>query len=148
MACKTIGLGADGYGRILRRDLVATKDLMNELLRARDEVSLVGPADLNVLCFFLARQGDSLRECNERTLRCFQEFQESPNFSVSKTEFSLESYARHACFSLLAKNIGVDDGKIICIRLVLMNPFFSSREAAVRYERLFVDELLEIVSRI
>jgi len=148
MTCKTIGLGADGYGRILRRDLVATQNLTTELLRARDSVSILGPADLNVICFFLARQKESLRACNERTLRCFQEFLKSPNFSVSKTEFSLQSYARHACLSLVEKGIEVDDGKITCIRLVLMNPFFSSRETAVRYECLFVDELLAIISRL
>jgi len=148
MTCKTIGLGAEGYGRILRRDLAAVSALTRELERAKDEVSLAGPADLNVLCFFLARKGSSLRECNERTLRCFAEFQNSPNFSVSKTEFPLESYARHVCFSLMGKSVEVDDGKIVCIRLVLMNPFFSTRETAVRYERLFVDELLEIAARV
>ncbi len=140
MACKTVG--AEGYARILQRSLAATNTLLIELARAGDEVSMAGPADLNLLCFFLARKGEALSSCNRRTEECFRNFQASPNFSVSKTELSLSDYARHACFSLVGKRIETDDDKITCLRVVLMNPFFSTQEAAVRYESLFVDELL------
>lgn len=144
MACKTIR--REGYARILHRDLLATNQLRQELERAGHEIALAGPADLNVLCFFLAREGESLSSCNLRTLECFQGFQASPNFSVSKTELTLGDYARQACFGLMKKKIVVDDEKIICLRVVLMNPFFSSRETAVRYEEIFVEELLKLVA--
>lgn len=140
MACKTIG--SEGYGRILQRNLAATNILLLELARAEDEVSLAGTADLNILCFYLARKGESLRNCNQRTLECFQKFQKSPSFSVSKTELALCDYALLLGFNLAAKSVEIDDDKVICLRVVLMNPFFSSREGKVHYEQLFVDELL------
>lgn len=148
MACKTIGLGAEGYGRILSRNLLGTRALTDELRNASNEISLVDPADLNVLCFFLARHGETLRRCNERTLECFHQFQKSPTFSVSKTELSLKRAAQQACQVLKKKDIAADDDKIICIRMVLMNPFFHSKVPTVRYERLFVEELIGIASRV
>lgn len=148
MACKTIGLGPDGYGRILGRDLLGARALEGELAGMREEISVIEPGDLNILCFFLARQGQSLRECNERTLECFRQFQKSPNFSVSKTEFSLSRCGLQLSPILSGKGIEANDDKVSCIRVVLMNPFFHSKVPAARYEKLFVEELFEIASRI
>lgn len=148
MANKTIGLDTEGYGRILARDLAGTQSLLAELVRAEEEISIFGPTDLNILCFMLARKGDALSRCNARTLACFREMQASPNFSVSKTEFSLSHHREHASANLKEKDIELNDEKVLCLRVVLMNPFFCSKETEVQYERLFADELLSVAARV
>lgn len=148
MANQTIGLGTEGYGRILQRGLMATQEMMLALSGARMKISLVGPPDLNILCFFLARSADSLSNCNRRTLECFRQFQESPNFSISKTELKLNVHARQCSQALTAKGIEADENKLVCLRVVLMNPFFSSQELDVSYESEFVAELIAVIDRI
>lgn len=142
MANRSIGVDSEGYGRILQRGIQAAQAMASELSRHEKEIALLGATDLNILCFFLAREGDSLRECNRRTLECFERFRESPNFSVSKTELQLSAYERQVRLALAKRNISVDDDRIVCLRVVLMNPFFANQESKVSYERAFVEELL------
>ncbi len=148
MANQTIGLSSEGYGRILQRSLLATQGLMLELSRAQKEISLIGPPDLNILCFFLARSADSLSECNRRTLECFRHFQKSPSFSISKTELKLNVHAMQCFQALTPKAIEMDEEKVVCLRVVLMNPFFTSQELNVSYVEEFMTELISVIGRI
>lgn len=141
MSNRTIGLDADGYGRLLERNLVSTEFLTQSLGALGEELSVVGDQDLNIVCVAVAREGETLKQVNARTLRCFQHFRESPLFSVSKTSFSLDCYERLIRHALGPKRIVIDDTQLYCLRLVLMNPFLVTKESKVDFIGDFIREL-------
>lgn len=128
MSNQTIGLNADGYGRILERGLMARQIFVNNLRNRGAEVSIVGNPGLNIVCFTLAREGDSLRAANARTNEGFRRFRNSQDFSVSKTSLSLPEHLETVKTALAEKRVAIDDKELVCLRLVLMNPFLVTKE--------------------
>jgi glutamate/tyrosine decarboxylase-like PLP-dependent enzyme len=145
MANRSIGLDQDGYGRLLDKGLQAARELKAGLLAAGEEL-LVLPTDLNIVCFALARPGETLSSANRRTLACFEEFRKSPDFSVSKTELSAGMYARLFHTLLRQREMALDDGKIASIRLVLMNPFLTTRQTNTHYVEAFLAEVRRLAA--
>lgn len=122
---KTLGFGPDSFGAILAAGVNARKMFEEALVQDNSLVRSLHPADTNILCFSLARQGENLSEANERTLKAYTYFQSSPDFAISKTVLSAESYK-----ALIDRHVesykGVRDcDDLALLRCVFMNPFWA-----------------------
>lgn len=143
LANRTIGLDVNGYGGILGLGLNAARAFASMLKERPEEFLLVEPFDLNILNFSLARKGEHLSQINARTLACFEKFRGSPNFSISKTELSCQMYPEMISKLLLPRNCEIDAPNLITLRLVLMNPFLTTRETNTPYLAAFLQELIQ-----
>ena len=146
LANKALGLDKNGYGRVLAKGIEAREMVLGELDRRAPEFVVVLPADLNVLCFSLAPAGTKLSEINARTQELFQRFEQSPNFSVSKTVLSSRSYDRLLKRLASERKVELDADNWFMLRLVLMNPFITSKESKTKFVEEFVTELLDFRS--
>ncbi|MGZ3686029.1 MAG: hypothetical protein ACXVCI_19395, partial [Bdellovibrionota bacterium] len=121
----------------------ARRQLAAALAGLEGRVLLLGPQDLNILCFSVREPGDGLRAMNQRTRALYRKIEKSREFSVSKTSLSFNSYR-----SLLEKNLaplGVveDDNQLVCLRTVSMNPFSVSKEVNVSFFQEFANLICE-----
>lgn len=142
MTNKTMGVGAEGYGRVLERGIKARERLVELLAKEKECIGIVPSHDLNILCVSLCRRGERVSGANRRTAAAFALFQESPNFSVSKTSLA---YGKYKCLVdelVRERDLVLDDENLLCLRIVLMNPFTTTREAKVDFIEEFVRELL------
>ena len=122
---KTLGFGPDSFGAILAAGVNARKTFEEALVNGNSFVRPLHPADTNILCFSLAKQGETLSEANARTLKAYAHFQASPEFAISKTVLSVESYK-----ALIEEHVERYEGKRDCeelalLRCVFMNPFWA-----------------------
>lgn len=142
LANRTLGLDSEGYGRLLAKGLEARERVLKELQERVPDFLPVPPIDLNIICFSLAKPGERLSDINARSKSIFEKFEQSPNFSVSKTILHFGSY--HLLLNRLAaeRGIVVDAESWYNLRLVLMNPFLLSKRSKVDLVAEFVSELL------
>jgi glutamate/tyrosine decarboxylase-like PLP-dependent enzyme len=139
LTAKSIGLNSEGYGTLLSRTVRAKRDLEN-LLRDLDPRIRIAPfADSNILGFVVAHQGDSYHQASERTLKLYQQLNNSPEqkFFISKTKLTLK------CYDEYLKEFGViwqasgNSADLDLIRLCIMNPFFDSKELNSNFKEEF-----------
>ncbi|NJL24613.1 MAG: hypothetical protein HC902_05210 [Calothrix sp. SM1_5_4] len=144
---RVLGLGPEGYGRILHKGLLA-REKMAAALRSVPDILLAEPSDLNLVGFCLAKPGESLSEVNRRTSGLVAHFESCPGFSVSRTSLGLVSHGR--LLRALAKERGIrlNEDDWVLIRLVLMNPFLVSREMSVDIIAEFVLELRAAAAKV
>lgn len=127
----------EGFGRILQKSVEA-KEAFTNSLGSVTELRLVTPSDTNILCFAVAKSGDSLERLNERTRRLFESIEHGPDFSVSRTILTRTSYGkmiRRLCAEWKIDDDGTSD--LFVVRLVLMNPFIVSGEMATSFADVF-----------
>lgn len=122
---KTLGFGPNKFGAIIAAGVTARRQFEKALAEGNPLVRPLHPADTNILCFSLARQGERLSAANARTLKAYEAFQASPEFSVSKTVMVADSYQ-----ALIAAHVESYDGVCDCeelalLRCVFMNPFWA-----------------------
>lgn len=122
---KTFGFGPEKFGAIIAAGVKARADFETALVGSNPLVRSLHPADTNILCFSLAKQGEALSEANDRTLKAYTRFQNSPDFAVSKTVMTADSYK-----ALIEAHVESYDGICDCeelalLRCVFMNPFWS-----------------------
>lgn len=139
LTAETLGFDENGLGSLLKGALDATAFLRALILRVAPAARFV-PADSNILCFSIAREGDALSESNRLTEAVFRHFQSSPGFSVSKTTFAagwealrtehVKGYKGH-----------LDADEMLVIRCVVMNPYWCQPSVRDRVGGLFADEL-------
>lgn len=138
---RCIGLNSSGYGRILEKGLIARKELIQTLKHEIPEILIAEPTDLNIVCISLAKNGEPLSKINNRTLGVFKKFEDSPNFSVSKTSLSMHSYKKLIHALADKHSILIDTDHLYLLRIVLMNPFVISKETQTDFIKDFVTEL-------
>lgn len=122
---KTLGFGPNKFGAIIAAGVKARKKFEKTLVESNPLVRPLYPADTNILCFSLARQGESLSAANDRTLKAYTKFEASPEFAVSKTVMTVDSYR-----ALIGAHVESYDGIYDCdelalLRCVFMNPFWA-----------------------
>ena len=143
LTAETIGFGPAGLGALMAA-MLETRQVFEAAVREAVPESRFLPADSNIACFTLARNGEPLSLSNARTQAVFHYFQRSPHFAVSKTTLGLDNAA------LIADLLGAyggcsdlppDETQMVVIRCVFMNPYWS--EPSVRRELLphFIEEL-------
>ena len=146
LTARTIGLGAEGYGRILARSIAAKQRLETLLLEGVDGCVVIPGCDTNILCFCVARRGEPLSKTNQRSRRICRELARGDDgFFASKTDLDRSCY-RKLVDGVLAKWQPQLDASSLClVRLVLMNPFILSREPAVDYLERLAERVAGIV---
>lgn len=140
LANRTLGLDKNGYGRLLNKGLQARKCFQEMLIRSKNFFTLE-PSDLNILC--VSSRGERLTQINEMNLKMFRTFEQSPNFSVSKTTLSARAYGKLIGAHAQKHGFKVDSDEFVLLRLVMMNPFVISKETEVSY----LSELLKELER-
>ena len=142
LTARAIGLNAGGYGRILLRTIENRIEL-ESLLRRLPDVRVAPGCETNVLAFTVARQSEALSESNARVDRIRRNFSTSGEgkFFVSGTRLGIEAYGTFVNDFLHTWNAKVDSDGVDLVRMVLMNPFFSTKEASISFIDEFVREL-------
>lgn len=138
LTARTIGLDADGYGRILRRTVQARRRIEYELESTPVPVRLA-PATSNILAFCVANDGETISETNRRTEELYKAFSprhDSP-FFVSRTRLRFAEYG--AMLEPFVDQWGgqLDAEELVLLRLCVMNPFVDSRETDVDFPAAF-----------
>jgi glutamate/tyrosine decarboxylase-like PLP-dependent enzyme len=138
---KAMGYGPDRFGAMLAQT-VETRWLFEEALSDHSpNVRLLKPADSNILCFSLAEEGDTLSQANARTAKVYAAFQEDPEFSVSKTVLSAESYDRLISAHVDSFEGDRDTDQLVLMRCVFMNPFWAHPAVKTKLLPHFLDRL-------
>jgi len=141
---KTLGFGPEKFGAIVAAGVEARKTFQKSLVASNEMVRPLAPADTNILCFSLARQGEALSVSNKRTLKAYEAFHNSPEFSVSKTVLTTESYG-----ALIKAHVGAYEGardadQLALLRCVFMNPFWADPAVSAHLTSQFIALLADI----
>ncbi|MCB0412775.1 MAG: hypothetical protein KDD50_00475 [Bdellovibrionales bacterium] len=133
ISASTMALNSAGHGRTLENS-IKTKNILRQYLEKEvPNIKIIEPMDTNILTFTLPQMGERLSLVNERCMRLYKEFQNSPDFAVSKTELGLQNYYGLIRRSLALKNIIFDADHLFLLRMVLMNPFSIEKESQKNY---------------
>ncbi|NUN04644.1 MAG: hypothetical protein HUU57_02675 [Bdellovibrio sp.] len=148
MTARCVGLGQQGYGRIIARTIRLRKELEQRLCSEIPEVRVAPFGDANLLGFCLAANGDSVQEVNKRTLSIYESFSGSADtdFFVSKTYLYKKSYSQYVDSFVQSWQGSNDCEGLVLIRLCIMNPFFRSIEMKNDFLTLFVNALKQRVT--
>lgn len=128
MTGKTLGFDGDGLGRVIADTIRATWRFKEKLGAALPFVQFLTPSETNILCFSVCEQGWTLSRANEATGALFRHFESCREFSVSKTTLAGAAHAK-----MIGRHVGsfsgtMDDDRLVLIRCVFMNPFWSDPE--------------------
>ncbi|MBS2026613.1 MAG: hypothetical protein JST54_01810 [Deltaproteobacteria bacterium] len=143
LTARTIGLNADGYGRILGRTVRIKQRLEHRLRALGGPLRVVPHAESNILGIFIARDGQRLSEANAATERAFEALAPGAGgpFIVSRTELSTTRYGAYLDAVLGQLGMVRDTDALVLLRLCMMNPFFDSKEMNVDFERELLSTL-------
>jgi glutamate/tyrosine decarboxylase-like PLP-dependent enzyme len=141
---RTLGFGPEKFGAIVAAGIEARKAFQKNLVASHDMLRPLMPADTNILCFSLAKQGEALSVSNSRTLAAYAKFYDSPEFSVSKTVLTMESYD-----ALIGAHVQTYDGardseQLALLRCVFMNPFWADPAVSAHLTSRFISLLTQI----
>ncbi len=142
---KTIGLNSDGYGRLLARTIRTREELAR---RVQEQIPncYITPMDTNIFCFCIANKGESLKAVNSRSEEIFKRIQDNGNgFYLSKTSLGVKDYPKLINKFTNQWNANVDADHVSLLRVVLMNPFFSSTEMNTDFFEEFINTLKDNV---
>jgi len=121
---KTIGFEAGRFGALLAETIRSRRAFQAAVGAALPFVRFLEPSDTNIVCFWIADQGEALSSSNRRTEALYQALVASPEFSVSKTTLGPDYAAQKAAH--LARYGGIEDaGGLLTIRCVFMNPYWA-----------------------
>jgi glutamate/tyrosine decarboxylase-like PLP-dependent enzyme len=143
---RSIGLNADGYGRILARTIAVRKLVQGLLVSADSQFVIPNGLDTNVLCFSVAKKGQSLSEVNHRVRAIYEKLApgQQAQFIISKTSLRFVNY--HNLLDTWTHEHGIekDSKDVDLLRLCLMNPFIASKETNVFYPEALISELKSV----
>lgn len=131
MTAGAVGFNQFGYGRILARTIRLRREL-SEKLASLGDVRVAPFAETNLLCFALARPGETTSVSNARTLALYEKLNlDGAPFFVSKTRLAFgenAAYAKYLKKWSATWSAEVDSEDLVLIRLCIMNPFLGSQE--------------------
>ncbi|MCK5689563.1 decarboxylase [Myxococcota bacterium] len=128
LSMKTFGYGQDGYGRLLSMTVENRKQLEQLLSESSEDFHILPDASSNILAFSFAPKGATLSGANAATEKLYKQINESKEYLVSKTIMRTRHYDKLIRRFIKSWEGEVDTNEIFLIRIVLMNPFFSSKE--------------------
>ncbi len=125
---KTIGFGPERFGALLAETIGSRAAFQAALGAALPYVRFLEPSDTNIVCFWIAEDGEALSSSNARTEALYEALLASPEFSVSKTTLGADYAAQKRAH--LARYAGVEDaGGLVMVRCVFMNPYWAAAGA-------------------
>lgn len=122
---KTLGFDADGLGRVISDTIMAARRFKTDIEAALPFVHFLTPNETNILCFSVCEPGWPLSKVNEAAEKLYKRFEACPDFSVSKTTLSGEAHAKIIKRHVAGFKGGQDEDKLVLLRCVFMNPFWS-----------------------
>ncbi|MCH8569233.1 MAG: hypothetical protein LAT67_13240 [Balneolales bacterium] len=149
LTARTIGLGAEGYGRILERTIRSRIKLEKLLADSDNRIRIFPHAETNIITLCVAEANESLGKTNERTLALYDVFgpNENHEFFVSKTTLKRPAYNRLIDAFTESWNAVHDTHELVLLRITVMNPFFDTKDN-LNYPVAFVKALQEQLLRL
>ncbi|MEX0780597.1 MAG: pyridoxal-dependent decarboxylase [Balneolales bacterium] len=149
LTSRVIGFDREGYGRILERSVAARVKLEKLLTHADSRIHVVLSNETNILCFCVAEKGETVSETNARSMKIYDTFspRENHEFFVSKTALDREDYRDLLADYTTQWDANWDTERLVLIRLVLINPFFDTKETNVSYPEAFTQRLMELITK-
>jgi len=121
---KTIGFEAGRFGALLAETIRSRRAFQDAVGTALPFVRFLEPSDTNIVCFWIADEGEALTSSNRRTEALYEAIAASPEFSVSKTTLGPDYAAQKTAH--LARYGGIEDAEgLLTIRCVFMNPYWA-----------------------
>lgn len=149
MTAKSIPLNAQGLGKVIKRTLRSKLDIEKMLARQAPTVQIAPSTDLNIVCFCVARSGDTIAKANTRTKKLLQKISQKKDFIVSQTLLQEKNYGAYlGAYSQQWKSPKYYQQKekdLVLIRVTIMNPFFDSKEFRMNFKKEFVDFIVKNV---
>ncbi len=150
LTSKSIGLNAEGYGRILELTMKSRMKLQQLLEKAHPMIRVAPYSETNVLCFCIAADGEAVSASNHKTEKIYERFSSARNneYFVSQTNLNWDAYNDYLRDYTGEWNAQKDTQKLTLIRMVLMNPFFITKEGNIDYPEEFVAYLVDEINRL
>ena len=145
LTAKSIGLDSKGYGRILTKTIEARKQLQSDLNNGIEGIQILPHCDTNIICFCVAQNKEPLSRTNERTLAVLRKINSDGQFMVSKTYLKFNNYNELLFPYVKSWKAEVDEEGTYLLRVVLMNPFFTSKET-IDFSQEFMKTLRGILT--
>lgn len=143
MVAKSLGLNKAGLGSVLSLGLKA-KSILEEKLKTKNKSFRVFPiADSNIVCFSIATQGELISTSNKRTQLIYDKICNEDYFSISKTTLVNGVYGDLIIPWANMWEAKLDTEQLVLIRMVIMNPFSTSKENNFDYLEEFIRYLSE-----
>jgi glutamate/tyrosine decarboxylase-like PLP-dependent enzyme len=142
MVARTIGLNNDGMGRILALGLKAKKNIIESLSKKINHLQFIPETDTNIICFTFIDEDKSMKKANAITRKIYEQIDEGDQFSVSQTTLNKAYYREYIENLERTWTIKIEDENLYLIRMVIMNPFSTSKENRFNYIEEFSTYLL------
>jgi glutamate/tyrosine decarboxylase-like PLP-dependent enzyme len=149
LTAKCIGLNSEGYGQILTQTIKQRQNLERKITRAHPLVRVAPHSETNILCFTIAKEGESIAAANNRALKMYEAINHNEKipFFVSMTSLKWENYGPFLDDYVSSWSAIIDDSKLSLLRLTLMNPFFESDSTEINYSDELIRELLILIEQ-
>lgn len=147
MIAKSVGLGAEGYGRILARTIRNRQELERDLRRRG---FLIAPGlDSNVLCFTVEPRNRSIAAANAGAAAIYGALapEAAGPFIISKTTLSTRTHGNFFAAVASVWGLEVDTPELVLLRMCLLNPFLDSKEMATSFTAELGDTLSQLASK-
>ncbi len=148
LTARTIGLDGNGYGKILERTIKSRVKLEEILRDSNPHIRIFPHSTTNIITFCVAKENESIGLTNKRTLKVYDAFSpdENHDFFVSKTTLKRPEYNLLINKFTANWNAVHDTKELVLIRLVIMNPFFDTKENKIDYPLEFTNKLNEKIT--
>jgi glutamate/tyrosine decarboxylase-like PLP-dependent enzyme len=143
MALESIGLDADGYGRILARTIAIRRRIEARLAGSAAPIRLIPDLEANIVGFTVAYPGETLSQANARAEAIAAALSPAGHgpFFVSKTTLYASAYSELLGRLAAQWNAVADTDRVVLVRMCILNPFIDSLEMSVR----LTDELVATI---
>ncbi len=141
LSARVLPLDATGHGELLNQSLATKKYFEGQLAEHFSDIRHMPASDTNIISFVLAQQGQLLSMVNALTAHLIERFVESPNFAITRTSLTLESYEQMITAVVGDWDGTLDDDHLLVIRMVIMGPYLSDRDVNERLMADFIEEL-------
>lgn len=145
MTAQTIGMNAEGYGRILSRTIQARHKLKEDIEKQCSSLRILQTQELNLLSLIQLGNAQKLSEANRQTEKLIEKVNETGEFMVSKTYLKNPEYQKLIEEHCRHWNIETDEAGLVLLRMTIMNPFFLNKESKTQFAVRLV-ELLKTLS--
>jgi glutamate/tyrosine decarboxylase-like PLP-dependent enzyme len=145
---RSIGLNAEGYGRILARTISVRKLIQKMITDVDSRFRIPKGLDTNVLCLSIAESGMDLSQANQRVRHIYAQMAPGTKaqFILSMTTLRFNNYECLLQNFTKKANITCDSDEVDLLRLCLMNPFIVSKETNISFPDALVQELLRFLT--
>lgn len=146
LTSEVIGLDSLGYGRILARTIHTRERLQKKLLASSVPVRIAPGCVSNILCFTIARSGESLSKTNDRIKNIYKKLSPQAHgpFILAKTSIHRREKSLYFDQFVASWKALVDCEEINFLRMCLLNPFFDSKEMNTN----FVEDLIQTFEKL